>query len=236
MSLSSQDRPQNPSKFFLKVSGGTVHYYDKQAAQEVDVPVPFEFTVLDQLGTIKGWSDADQSGFWSNEVKSSGHDKITVRTRNGVKATGLWKDIKGDSSLAGAKFNASVYIAHKSGDGLVISNIAFQGASLNAWIEFIQHNKGVMKGKNKVVLAGFDDAKKGAVKYQTPRFEVKDITKEEVDIATDLDKELQVYLTQYFNYNPNHESGPQGTTASATPDVVIEDIDDEPINLDDIPF
>lgn len=229
MSLSTQDRPTNPSKFFLKVKSGAVSYYDKEAGEDVNVPVPLEFVVLDQLGTIKGWSDADQSGFWSNEVKSSGHDPVTVRTKNGVKATGIWKEIKGDSAVAGAKFNASVYIAHKSGDGLVISNIAFQGASLNAWIEFIQANKGVMKGKNKVVLSGFADAKKGAVKYQTPVFETTDITPEEVEVATDLDKELQTYLAQYFNYKPAEE------TATQT-DTVIEDIDDEPINLDDIPF
>lgn len=234
MSLSTQDKPKNPSKYFLQVSGGTVHYYDKEAGENVDVPVPFEFTVLDQLGTIKGYSDSDQCGYWSNEVKSSGNEPFTVRTKNGVKATGIWKEIKGDSAVQGAKFNASVYIAHKSGNGLVISNIAFQGAALNAWIEFIQANKGVMKGKSKVVLSSFADAKKGAVKYQTPVFETTDITPEEVEVATDLDKELQAYLVQYFGYKPD-ENGGQATTHAAD-DVVIEDIGDEPINLDDIPF
>lgn len=225
MSLSTQDRPQNPSKFFLKVKSGAVSYYDKEASDNIDVPVPFEFIVLDQLGTVKGWSDADNSGFWSNEVKSSGSDPLTVRTSKGVKAEGIWKDIKNEPSLAGAKFNASVYLAHKSGDGLVVSNIAFSGASLNAWIEFIQANKGVMKGKNKVVLSGFSDAKKGAVNYKVPVFEVTSITDEEVSIATDLDKELQIYLAQYFNYKP--EETPK--------DTVIEDLDD-PIDLSSIPF
>lgn len=227
MSLSSQDRPTNPSKFFLSVSGGTVHYYDKESGQNVDVPVPLEFVVLDQLGTIKGFSDNDQSGFWSNEVKSSGNDPFTVRTKTGVKATGLWKDIKHEPAVQGAKFNASVYIAHKSGDGLVISNVAFQGAALNAWIEFIQANKGVMKGKAKVVLSGFDDAKKGAVKYQVPRFETAEITASEVEVATDLDRELQAYLAQYFNYK----------AADATePDAVVAEADEDTIDLNDIPF
>jgi len=231
MSLSSQDRPTNPSKFFLKVKSGAVNYYDKEQSENIDVPVPFEFIVLDQLGTIKGWSDADQSGYWSNEVKSSGNDPFTVRTKNGVKATGLWKEIKAESAVAGAKFNASVYIAHKSGDGLVISNIAFSGASLNAWIEFIQANKGVMKGKNKVVLSGFSDAKKGSVSYKVPAFDTSDVTDEEVEIATELDKELQAYLAQYFNYKQAEDLAP-----AAPKDVVIEDIDDQPIDLNDIPF
>lgn len=231
MSFSTQDRPTNPSKFRLQVKSGAVNYYDKDQGENIDVPVPFEFIVLDQLGTIKGWSDADNSGYWSNEVKSSGSDPFTVRTSKGVKATGLWKEIKTDAAVSGAKFNASVYIAHKSGDGLVTSNIVFSGASLNAWIEFIQANKGVMKGKNKVVLSGFSDAKKGSVKYQVPVFEAIEITSDEVEIATELDKELQAYFADYFNYKPAEED-----SQSSTNDVVLEDIDDKPIDLADIPF
>lgn len=230
MSLSTQDKPSNPAKFFMKVKGGAVSYYDKEAGENVNVPVPLEFVVLDQLATAKGWSDADNSGFWSNEVKSAGTDPLTVRTSSGVKATGIWKDVKNDPAVAGAKFNASVYIAHKSGKGLVISNIAFERSSLNAWIEFIQANKGVMKGKSKVVLSSFADAKKGAVNYKVPVFEITDITDDELEVAKDLDKELQAYLAQYFNYKPADEPVVQQD------DVVIEDIGDEPINLDDIPF
>lgn len=199
MSLSTQDRPTNPAKFFLKVKSGAITYYDKASGENVDVPVPFEFIMLDQLGTIKGWSDADNSGYWSNEVKRSGSDEITVRTSKGVKATGLWKDVKSDPNVAGAKFNASVYIAHQSTDGLVISNIAFSGAALNAWIEFIQANKGVAKGKNKVILSGFSDAKKGAVNYKVPVFEATSIDQEEVDTATNLDKDLQLYFGEYMH-------------------------------------
>jgi hypothetical protein len=230
MSLSTQDRPQNPAKFFLKVKSGAVSYYDKEAGENIDVPVPFEFVVLDQLATVKGWSDADGSGYWSNEVKRAGSDALTVRTSKGVKATGIWKDIKSDAFISGAKFNASVYLAHKSGDKLVISNMALSGAALNAWIEFIQANKGVMKGKNKVVLSGFADAKKGAVKYQVPVFETTDVTDEELEEATNLDKELQSYLGDYLNYKSADEP---------KEDVVIEDLGGDPIDpidLNDIPF
>lgn len=229
MSLSTQDRPTNPSKFFLKVKSGGVQYYDKEQGENIDVPVPLEFYVLDQLGTIKGWSDADNSGIWSNEVKSSGKDPFTVKTSKGTKAIGLWKEIKNDPAVSGAKFNASVYIAHKSGEGLVISNIAFQGAALNAWIEFIQANKGVMKGKAKVVLSGFADAKKGAVKYQVPLFETTEVEPGEVAVAKELDEELQEYLSGYFDYQPED-------TPHESRDVVVEDIDDNPIDLSEIPF
>lgn len=230
MSLSTQDRPTNPSKFFLKVKSGAVSYYDKEAGENVDVQVPFEFIMLDQLGTIKGWSDADNSGYWSNEVKRSGSDELTVKTSKGVKATGLWKDIKSNPAVAGAKFNASVYVAHQSENGFVISNIAFSGAALNAWIEFIQANKGVSKGKNKVVLSGFSDAKKGAVSYKVPVFEVAPITAEEVAVAIDLDKDLQIYFGDYMNPKPGED------TDRKNQEVSIEDMDHDGIDLNDIPF
>lgn len=228
MSFSTQDRPTNPAKFRIEVRSGVVRYYDKEEAKNIEIPVPFEFIVLDQLGVIRGWSDADDSGFWSNEVKSSGKEAFTVRTSKGVKATGLWKDIKSQPAVAGAKFNSSVYVAHKSGDGLAISNIALSGAALNAWIEFIQANKGVMKGKNKVVLSGFSDAKKGSVKYQVPVFESLPITDEEVDICNHLDTELQAYFGDYFNYKPA-----DADEVNSAPKV---DADEEPIDLSEIPF
>lgn len=227
MSLSTQDRPQNPSKYFLKVSLGTVSYYDKESAGNIDVPLPLEFIVLDQLGTIKGFSAQEDIGFWSNEVRASGKEPFTVKTKTGTKATGIWKEIKNEPALAGAKFNASVYLAHKSGDSLVMSNIAFQGAALNAWIEFIQANKGVMNGKNKAVLSGFKDGKKGSVKYKVPVFEVADVTDEEIEAAKELDKKLQAYLGEYFGYK-SAEDAPRNS--------VVEDIVDDAINLDDIPF
>lgn len=227
MSLSNQTSTVSPAKHFLRVKSGSVNYYDKDEQKNIDVPVPMSFVVLDQLATVKGWSDNDQSGYWSNEVKSVGTDPITVRTSKGVKATGIWKDIKNEPAVSGAKFNASVYIAAQGRDGLEIQNIAFSGASLNAWIEFVNANKGVTRGKNKVVIAGFDDAKKGAVKYQVPRFEVADITDAELSEATALDEELQDYLDGYFE---NRKSDEVLEAAHA-------DIEDgTPVDLAEIPF
>lgn len=228
MSLSNQSTSENPVKHFLRVKSGSVNYYDKEAKDNIEVPVPLSFVVLDQLATVKGWSDADNSGYWSNEVKSVGTDPITVRTGKGVKATGIWKEIKNESSVSGAKFNASVYIAAKGREGLEIQNIALSGAALNAWIEFVNANKGVTRGKGKVVISGFSDAKKGSVKYQIPVFEVADITDEELKEATDLDAELQEYFDGYF---ANRKSDEVLATA------VDRDIEDgDPIDLSEIPF
>lgn len=229
MSLSNQSSTVNPAKHHLRVKSGSVNYYDKETQANIDVPVPMAFIVLDQLATVKGWSDSDQSGYWSNEVKKAGQDVLTVRTSKGQKASGIWKEIKNDAALAGAKFNASVYIAAAGREGLEIQNIAFSGASLNAWIEFVNANKGVTRGKNKVVITGFSDEKKGSVKYQVPVFAAEEITEAELAEATELDKELQEHLTAYLE---NRRSEELVETAATRDD---ED-DNQGLNLDEIPF
>lgn len=223
------DRPTNPAKYFIKVKSGALSYYDKEEGENVEVPTPFEFIVLDQLATIKGWSDSDESGFWSNEVKSVGKDTLNVRTNSGLKASGLWKDIKFDPALAGAKYHASIYVAHNGRDGLEISNLALTGAALNAWIEF---TKKTDIRKYKVVLADWADAKKGSVKYKTPVFTAVPMEDGEREAAIKLAKELKVYHNEYFSYVPDSHNMPVGSKQ----DVVIDDLDEGHVNLDDLPF
>ncbi len=229
MSLSQNDRPTNPAQRFLKVKSGAVSFYDKESQENVNVPTPLEFIVLDQLATVKGWSDTDESGYWSNEVRSVGHDILNVRTSKGLKDAGLWRDIKAKPSVAGAKYHSSIYIATKGKDGLEINNLSLTGAALNAWIEFTQKNKITT---NKVVLSGWADAKKGSVSYKTPVFEAVPMGDAEKEEAIALDEQLQVYLTEYLAYKPQEDEDYPKTKE----DVVVEDIGDEPINLDDIPF
>lgn len=230
MSL-SQDRPTNPAKVYMKVKSGAIVYYDKELQENVTVPQPFEFIVLDQLATIKGWSDQDESGFWSNEVRSVGRDVLTVRTSKGMKEQGIWKEIKGSVALAGAKYHSSIYVATKGRDGLEINNLALTGAALNAWIEFTQKHK---VSTNKVVLAEWADAKKGSVSYKVPVFQAVPMGDEERAEAVELDKQLQEYLNEYFNYTPDEGHG--SVDGGYQKDTVIEDIDDEPIDLSEIPF
>lgn len=230
MSLSQQERPSNPAKFFMKVKSGTVSYYDKSIEQNVSVPTPLEFIVLDQVAAIKGWSDADESMYWSNEVRSISKDEVTVRTSKGVRETGIWKNIKGSPNIAGAKYTASIYIAHKSGEGLVISNLALSGSSLKPWIEFTKKHRVT---SSKVVISGWADAKKGAVNYKTPIFEAVAMSDSEKQEAIALDEQLQVYLNQYFSYRS--DEGGHTAIVGASEDVILEDVDND-IDYSAIPF
>lgn len=221
MSL-SQDRPTNPTSKRLRISGGAVSYWDRDSQSSVELPMPLEFIVLDQLSTVKGWSDSDNSGYWSNEVRSVGKDELAVRTNAGLKEKGLWKDIKNSPSLSGAKYHTSIYMAVVFNGEMQIANLAIAGAALNAWIDF---SKKTNLHNSKVVLSGWSDEKKGAVKYKVPIFEAQPMGAEEKESAVGLDKELQEYLEGYFSYDPKQEQ-------TSVLDVPSE----EPIDLSEIPF
>jgi hypothetical protein len=183
---------------------------------------------LDTLSTVKGWSAEEETGYWSNEVKSVGQEVLNVRTKNGLKASGLWKDIKDELKADGAKYHASIYIAAKGRNGLEIQNLSLKGAAVNAWIEFAKKND---LRQNAVVLTEWKQEGK-AIKYKVPVFEAVPMEEGEKDEAVELATTLKEYHDQYFSYNPDAHNEAQAVHK----DVVVEDIGDEPINLEDIPF
>lgn len=221
--------------------------------------------VLDELSTITGYSETDQSGFWSNEVRNITRDKLTVKTGKGTRAVGLYRDL-GEVRGKGAKYAKSIYIAHKDQTGdYVIGNIKASGAALTAWIEF---NNTCKPQNGKVRLTGSTDGKKSNTIYAIPTFEYLHIDSTENDIAIELDKQLQIYLNQYLAVNEkaalDQESEIDPDLGKATPEQIKEfeelkarkkaekieieditpaeldnvdyDIGDDPINIEDIPF
>jgi hypothetical protein len=198
MSRSNNTEIVNPSKRFYRWNGesGGFQYYDKQTEKRVDVPLPFQFLVLDTLATVRGFNDADQSGYWSNEVRDIKKDILTVRTSKGICAKGLYESVITDRACTGAKFCQSVYVAVKADDGsLEIANIQMVGSALGAWIEFRKKNK-VFDGA--IAVKTMIEGKKGKTTYQIPVFQKIETTPETDEIAKDLDKELQEYLSAYM--------------------------------------
>lgn len=223
MSFSTQFA-ENPAKLRLSFKADSIIYYDKERGEEVSVPTPFKFVVLDERFSVGGFSDAEESNIWSNEAKSVKNDRLTVRTKNGTVFRGLYADAKAE--VVGAKYVRVAYIMHDTESGPIISKLLVSGAALKAWMEFV--TRGVAKN-NKIVLSGFEAAKKGSVNYFVPKFEKEDLTAEDRENGTRLDGELQ----EYFKSSAPSEADVQAETPK---DVVLEDIDDKPIDLSEIPF
>lgn len=242
MSRSNQIEIKNPSTRFFEWKGeGGFKYFDKSIGEKgknVDMPLPFTFLVLDCLSTIKGFSDADQSGFWSNEVRDLKTEPFTVRSKKGICAKGLYENVIADRRIIGAKYCQSVYIGYLDGQDLVIGNLQLTGAALSSWIDFRKKAK-IYEGAIKV--AKWIDCKKGATNYTTPVFEMIAVKPETDEKAKVLDKELQAYLTLYFAKNKEHVNEPVDEPAIVDeqppyrPDEVPPEQNDNQ-NGDDLPF
>lgn len=208
MSRSNNTEIINPAKFFYEWVGskGCLKYFDKskgEKGEQVFVNLPFTFLVLDRLSSIKGFSDDDQSGFWSNEIRDIKKEKLTVRTKKGVVATEFYSNLAPVLNL-GACYSQSVYIAVKDEKGqFSICNFAIHGSAIGEWINLC---KGKDIYKYAVTIVSATPAKKGATNYFIPVFKLNPtISPETEQRAIELDKELQEYLTTYFNRNKSEQ-------------------------------
>lgn len=195
MSL-SQPKLTNPAFHYYEWRSGKLSYWDKENQKSVEVKLPFQFIVLDELATISGFCEPDNSGFWSNEVRSTVKEQFTVRTKKGVKYIGPYKNDQYIVQVPnGAKFTKSIYIAEKLNGGYVISNIKLSGAAFSSWFEY----SGKYKADNGLTtLTGSHEDKKGATTFQVPDFEYSSLTPDQFTQAVELDKDLQVYLSHYL--------------------------------------
>lgn len=220
---------KNPATRFMQWrggedGGGRITWYSKEDEQEYEVDLPFSFIVLDEMHTISGFNEKEHAGFWSNEVKSL-KDPLTVKTKSGTVATGLYADISDGIKAKGAKYTKSVYIAFKNEEGeLAIGNIKIAGAALTSWIEF-QKKYNV---EECAVMVGDKPkkAKKGSTTYFIPVFEGQKLGESTKKAAVALGYELQKFLDSYFSRSPEDEK--QYATT-------VDEIEDQDDDEDDLP-
>ena len=187
MSL-SQPTSTNPAKKFIEFKWGKFQYYDKETKESIEVKTPFTAVVLDQLATITGYHKKSESSVYANEVRNTAKDILYVKSFKGGDITsGLYQEIKGD--LQGGKYAKSVYCYLN----WELVNLKLAGASLTAWIE-----KG---GNSNAFEATIDPELKvnGKTEYYVPIFTDKLVSKEVMDEAIEMDKELQKYLEGKLN-------------------------------------
>ena len=191
---------KNPARCFLSWDGsfGGFNYWDKskgEKGEKVHVNLPFGFMALDTLATVRGYSDSNKSRFWSNEVRNTQKDKLTVRTKAGIAATGLYSEVMANKACTGAKYCQSVYVVASIEGQTCIANIQMMGTALSAWIDFGKANK-IFKGA--ITIDSMKEGKKGVTKYQTPVFKAVEATPEAEAKAKAFGQELKAYLEVYL--------------------------------------
>lgn len=202
MSRSNNTELINPAvKFFTWAGGkGAVEYFDKslgEKGENVEVDLPFKFLVLDKVSQVTGGIDRNggYEGFWSNSIRNTKTQTFIVRSKQGIEVQGLYEHIKGHP---GIRFMQGLYIAFYDEDqNLQIGYLKIKGAALTAWIEFTKAHRNIYEG-----AFGIKDKskqKKGSTTYYEPVFEHYAKVSDEADeMAKELDRHLQEYLTAYF--------------------------------------
>ena len=170
----------NPASKFIEWSGseGKFKYFDKtkgEKGENVFLELPFYFLPLDQLSTCKGYDEKAGLGFYSNEIRNTKNDMLTIRTKNGVVMTGLYEQCKEKLASRGLDYVQSVYVAIKEGKDYVLANLQLKGSALGPYIEFC---KGKKMSEIGVAVKKSNPMKKGATKYFEPVYEVLKVSEE----------------------------------------------------------
>lgn len=248
----SRSRPNenapNPATRWFEWHGerGVVTYYDKEKKENVDLALPFVAIVLDQLSAVKGWDDSTKSGIYSNAVRDTRQELLTVKSfKGGVIAEGRYKDIKAQVNAAGGHFESQIYIAYKGEHGLSIAVLSLKGAALGAWMEFSRAHRGAIQD-DAVMITGYTEGQKGRVIFRVPTFAIKKLSADTNAEAVKLDAKLQEWLDvclkrnkqtapqapeqdDYETDHGGHEAEPAyaGASAMSRPGTITDD---------DIPF
>lgn len=200
------DAIKNPATKFLswKSNEQCFSYYDKDKQENVLVKLPFRFLFLDQLQSVKGWSDALSGQIISNEVKTVSNQELNVicyHKNNKGEATkttiakGLYSQIKDAVVSAGAKYHKSIYIMLEDG---TLANIQLKGASVKEWGDFFNRSKKRLADEW-IIIDSAKAGKKGAVKFTTPEFKFeRSLSESEAEQADSVFDELDAYLQQYL--------------------------------------
>lgn len=195
-----QTANQNPAEKFFEWKGseGSIVYYDKEAKENIKVPSPFKFLVLDELSTVVGYNKKAKSGVYSNEVRDTRSDILTVKLFNGEEiAQGLWNDIKEKVNFKKGSFATSCYIAFREDGVMKMGNLRISGCALGPWIDFKKKNREGVQTKAVSMVAGPKDTS-GDVEFIPPEFSIIEISKEADEQAKVMDRSLQEYLKGYL--------------------------------------
>ena len=189
----------NPTSKFLewKSNNKSFSFYNKELKQNVEVKLPLTFLVLEEFHTIKGFSDSDQTGIYSNEILQISAEEFEVRTFKGrVIAKGTYSDIKASVNAAGGNYNKSIYAVTKDGD---LINISFKGAAVSKWSQFTEKGAWKRLKDEWVTIEDAEDHKKGMVSYSTPNFKFNtSLSDYEFKIVEAKANELESYMDGYL--------------------------------------
>lgn len=198
-------KPVNPAVKFIECRGGEGRftYYKKsetagEKGEQIEVPLPIKFVVIDELSTITGFNDDLQAGIYSNEVHNLKKEILSVRTFKGNKGViGRYDEIKAGIKEMGGKFAKSIYALMITGKEVELVNFKVSGSFLNAWIE-AKINIDIYG----ILIDSFTEKKKGSNKYFEPILQT--FTPKDPEATRLLAQEHYNRLSEYFKQRKDY--------------------------------
>jgi len=184
-------------------------YYDKEKKENVEVHLPLKIQFLEDFHTIKGFSDSENTGIYSNEIKFTSKDVLNVKTFSGKEiANGLYNDIRLKIIDAGGKYHKSLYCIL---DGEIV-NISIKGSVVSAFSLFSSGDKkmNIQGNSNRfeshfIEINDFKEMKKGATKYTVPNFTIgNSYSKKDLELAKENYSDIVEYFKEYSKKDTNN--------------------------------
>lgn len=195
----SDNKTPNPTRLYINFSGerGVFEYWDGKQQQQID---ELRFVVLDECGSVGGWSDSMNSRIYSNYFKSvTGPLSVKAgRKPNTVEIfKGHWKDNKENIEKLGGKYQTNIFALAYIDDETVPVSIQLSKSALKAWVDFIKSAGGNAIYNQTVVAKQGPPMKKGRVTFFTPSFHTEPLQEEAAVEASEFDAvHLQPFLSQ----------------------------------------
>lgn len=221
----SNPKAKNPATKFIEFKGdsGNFQYYDKEKEDNIIIPLPIYFVVLDELHTVRGYNKQHKNGVFSNEVSDIKNELMSVRVFNSdIKIVGTWDKIKGEVAIIQGHYSKSVYAGMITKDNPIeLVNFQFHGASRAPWFDCkIDKEQFGIQIKETVL----DDS--GPIKFYRPVFSKVNLNDKVRQKAILLDKKLQEYLKTYRKQK-EEEIVESGLSEPPESDPVYSDINNE---------
>lgn len=259
---SKREGSSSPVKKYLSFKGGSgsITFYDKDTEERKELD-SVSLVLVDDLASVSGFNEAESSGYSSNLLNpyDTGKIKFEVKTKIngtfGTVATGVWKDIKGDPSIKGAKYTRNLFAIADVGSGYELVRLELNGSGLSPWTTLVDEEGSsvydkvitVSKGQLYTRKAGknseFSDKEYTAlvaklkknpmadkpVLFYAPKIELTDVVSDDlVQLAEAADSSLQDYL------NIEVEDAPEDVTKTS-PSTRPEPAESSE-EADDLPF
>ena len=224
----SNPKAKNPATKFIEFKGesGNFQYYDKEKEDNVIIPIPIYFVVLDELHTVRGYNKNHKAGVFSNEVRNIKEELLSVRVFNSdIKIVGLWDQIKGEVTRIQGHYSKSVYAGLiTKGNPMELVNFQFHGASRAPWFDCK-----IDKEQFGITVKEVETDDSGSIKFKRPVFSKLNLRDDIIKEAKELDRKLQEYLKTYLRQK-EEEIVEAGIDEPPENDVIYTDVEVEEQN------